>query len=222
MTYEYLSNIELIYEVGLLEKLIKSLASQAEKLAKLRAEGKVSDSAYKEVFEDLRKRAEVMARKNDELLSAANGRVKQMDGESIQLKHQLELLEVRHAISSIPDDKYKVTQEGILTQLAEIEETKKRINELITNITENSRRIGQYVSGIVVARPQEPLPQILVQPTVKPVEPTARPAEPSVKPKTRSVEVRWETSKPKVKKCSRCQDENLESASYCYNCGAKL
>jgi len=236
MSYEFLSNSELIHEIGVLEKLTDALASQAEKLARLKAEGKVSDSAYKEVFEDLRKKAEITARKKEELLSAANGRVRQTENESNQLKHQLELLEVRHAIGAIPDDKYKVAQEGFMTQLAEMEETRKRIDELITQITENTRRISQYISGVVVTRPQEvpivqPQPQIAPQTSQASIQPTIRPADltpkPSIsvsqpKPETRPVEVRAETLKPKVKKCSRCGAENLESASYCYNCGARL
>ncbi|MBO3803212.1 MAG: CdvA-like protein [Candidatus Brockarchaeota archaeon] len=226
MSYEYLSNGELIHEIGVLEKLTDALASQAEKLVRLKAEGKVSDSAYKEVFEDLKKKAEVTARKKEELLSAANGRIKQTENESNQLRHQLELLEVRHAIGAIPDDKYKVAQEGFLTQLAEMEETRKRIDDLIAQITENTRRISQYVSGTVVARPQEQpvAPPQVAPPTVQaPAQATPK-VQPSVAPKSeaRTVEVRAETMKPKVKKCSRCGAENLESASYCYNCGARL
>ncbi|MGQ9515593.1 MAG: zinc-ribbon domain-containing protein [Thermoproteota archaeon] len=232
MSYEFLSNSELIHEVGVLEKITSSLASQAEKLARLKAEGKVSDSAYKEVFEDLRKKAEVTSRKKEELLSAANDRIKQTENESNQLRHQLEVLEVRHAIGAIPSEKYKVAQEGFLMQLAELDETRKRIDELIAQITENTRHLNQYVSGIVVMKPKEPTveqPQITPKPT--PVQPTTKHVEevpkPPItftqpKPETKTVEVRAETSKPKVKKCSRCGAENLESASYCYNCGARL
>lgn len=248
MSYEYLSDNELIHEIDVLEKLTEALASQAEKLARLRAEGKVGDSVYREVFEDLRRKAEVTNRKRDELLAAAEARIKQMDGEGAQLKHQNEILEVRHAIGAIPDEKYKVAHEGFLTQLTEIDEVKRRIAELINTINEASRRIGQYVPSTIVGRLQEPSISP-VQPTIKPVErPTAPPPitaaatipppitattppptlspsiAPTVQPKAEAkpTEVRAEAPKPKVKKCSKCSAENLESASYCYNCGARL
>lgn len=248
MSYEYLSDNELIHEIDVLEKLTEALASQAEKLARLRAEGKVGDSVYREVFEDLRRKAEVTNRKRDELLAAAESRIKQMDGEGAQLKHQSEILEIRHAIGAIPDEKYKVAHEGFLTQLTEIDEVKRRIMELVNAITEASRRIGQYVPTTIVGRLQEPTVSP-VQPTIKPVERSAAPptsvtitpttapppittAPPTFSPSTAPIiqpkveakptEVRTEATKPKVKKCSKCSAENLESASYCYNCGARL
>jgi len=250
MSYEYLSDNELIHEIDVLEKLSEALASQAEKLARLRAEGKVGDSVYREVFEDLRRKAEVTNRKRDELLAAAESRIKQMDGESGQLKHQSEILEIRHAIGAIPDEKYKVAHEGFLTQLTEIDEVKRRITELVNAINEASRRIGQYVPSTIVGRLQEPAISP-VQPTIKPVERPAAPitptsvtispapapppstsapptfspaAAPIIQPKAEAkpTEVRTEATKPKVKKCSKCSAENLESASYCYNCGARL
>jgi len=245
MSYEYLSDNELIHEIDVLQKLTEALASQAEKLARLRAEGKVGDSVYREVFEDLRRKAEVTNRKRDELLAAAEARIKQMDGESTQLKHQNEILEVRHAIGAIPDEKYKVAHEGFLTQLTEIDEVKRRIGELINTINEASRRIGQYVPSTIVGRLQEPAVSP-VQPAIKPVErpiappPSATTAPPPItaappptfststapivqpKAEAKPPEVRGEAVKPKVKKCSKCSAENLESASYCYNCGARL
>jgi len=232
MSYEYLSDNELIHEIDVLEKLTEALASQAEKLAKLRAEGKVGDSVYREVFEDLRRKAEVTNRKRDEMLAAAESRIKQMDGDGAQLKHQNEILEVRHSIGAIPDDKYKVAHEGFLTQLSEIDEVKKRIGELVNAINEASRRIGQYVPSTIVGRLQEPAVSP-VQPTVRTVERAAAPSPlptftPSIAPiippksEAKPTEVKTEASKPKVKKCSKCSAENLESASYCYNCGARL
>lgn len=239
MSYEYLSDGELIHEIGVLEKLTAALADQAEKLARLRAEGKVSEAVYREVFEDLRKKAEVTARKRDELIAAADGRARQMDGEGTQLRHQLELLEVRHAIGAVPDEKYKVAHEGFMTQLAEIEEIKKKIGELINIITESSKKITQFVPATGMARPRDvaPVPtQAVAQPSIKPVErapvvstpavavPVSSTATPTVQPKAepKPAEAKPEGQKPKVKKCSRCAAENLESAAYCYNCGAKL
>jgi hypothetical protein len=262
MSYEYLSDSELIHEIDVLEKLTEALASQAEKLARLRAEGKVGDSVYREVFEDLRRKAEVTNRKKDELIAAAESRLKQMDGESSQLRHQIEMLDVRHAIGAMADDRYKVAHEGFLTQLAELDEIKKRISELVNAIGEASRRITQYVPSTVVGRLQEGAPitsPIAAQPAMKPMErPTVSPSTPPILPPTtptistptvstpatttilpptiptvstlpaqpkaeaRQVEVKTEGSKPKVKKCAKCGAENLESASYCYNCGAKL
>jgi len=247
MSYEYLSDSELIHEIDVLEKLTEALASQAEKLARLRAEGKVGDPVYREVFEDLRRKAEVTNRKKDELIAAAESRLKQMDGEGSQLRHQIEMLDVRHAIGAMADDRYKVAHEGFLTQLAEIDEIKKRISELVDAISEASKRISQYVPITIVGRLQEATPispSTIMQPAIKPVEratttttmvppqttPTISPSvppmvsSPTIQPKaeTRPMEVKTEASKPKVKKCSKCGAENLESASYCYNCGARL
>lgn len=221
MAYQYLSDIELINEIGMLSKLIESLTSQVEKLIKLKAEAKVSERTYIEILDELRKRADVISRKKEELLSAADDRVKQINGQIAPLRHQLELLEVRKTISAIPDVKYKVTLEEAQNQLKEMEETKKRIVEPITAIIENSRRVDQHISREVQAKPQIP-----TQPTAGP-SPAVRPAEPTSggptsviaqpKPKAKPVD-----SDTKPIQCSMCGKINPESASYCYYCGARL
>jgi len=221
MTYEYLSYNELIHEIGMLDKLVESLASQVEKLIKIKTEGKVSDSAYGEVLEELRKRAAVTARKMRELLSAADDRVKQINSQIAQFRYDLELLEARHAIGAIPDAEYKADREGIQIQLNEAEGMKKRIVEPITGIIENSRRVGQLIPGDVKAMPQLPA-QPTVGLSIKPVKPD------SVGPVGGYPQARSETkhvkghSEPKAMTCSRCGKEKLEGASYCYYCGARL
>lgn len=220
MSYEYLTDIELIHEAGILDNLIRTLVSRVERLAKLKAEGKVSDSTYVGVSDDMKKKAEVIARKIDDLLSAAKAIVKQMDDESTQLKHQLEILEVKRVVGSISDDRYKIIREGILTQLAEIERTKERIDELITYIPENLRRIDQHLSDIVVAKPQE---GPIIKPAEVPAQPVTKPpVDVILQPEASPVQTYADTTKLKVKKCSKCQSYNHESSSYCYNCGAKL
>lgn len=226
MSHKYASDIELIHQIGILENLTGTLVSQTENLAKLRTEGKVSDSALGEFSKELIKRAEVITQKNEELLPAADLCVKQMNSASANLKYQLELLEVGHAIDSIADDVYKIIREGITTQLAEIEQARKRINQFTTGIPYNLRRVGQYLSGIVVEMPKE------VRPIIEPMEAAVRSVEPDMKPigdliaelklVARPDQEQRDKTKPSVKKCSRCQSENLESASYCFNCGTEL
>jgi len=221
MTYEYLSDSELMHEIGMLDKLVGALASQAEKLTKIKSEGKASDSTYREVLEELRKRAAVTARKVDELISAADDRVKQINSQVAQFRYNLELLETRHAIGAIPDAKYKADQGVIQIQLNEVEGTKKRIVDTIAGIIENSRRIGNHIPGETRAMPQMPARPAL-EPVVRTVEAdSVSPVKAFSQPKSeiRPVEVH---SMSKAMTCSKCGKENPENASYCYYCGSRI
>jgi hypothetical protein len=209
VAYECLSDSELIRELDMINRLVETLSSQAEKLVKLRAEGKVGESAYFDVLEELRKRAIFTYYKKDELLSAADYKIKQIDSKIAQFSHDLELLKVRHAIGEIPNSKYNVFQEGIGIQLGEIEETRNRIVELKNKIIGNSERID------IVGMPAQPSvarlrPDYLVDTTKS-----------FAKSNNKPIEMHSETSKQKVK-CSKCGVENVENASYCYNCGTKI
>jgi hypothetical protein len=209
VAYECLSDSELIRELDMINKLVETLSSQADKLVKLRAEGKVSESAYVDVLEELRKRAVFTYHKKDELLSAAEYKIKQIDGKIAQFSHDLELLKVRHAIGEIPNSKYSVFQEGIGIQLGEIEETRNRIVELKNKIIGNSERID------IIGMPAQPsvsrLSDYSVDTTTKSFD----------KPNNKTIEMHSK-SKLKVLKCSKCGVENVENASYCYNCGTKI
>lgn len=209
----YKSDIELMHQIGILEDLIKNLVSKAERIAELRAEGKVSDSAYGAISNELRRRVEIIERYNNELFPMADASLKQMNSESLHLKHQLEFLEVRHAIDSIPDDQYKVIREGIYIQLADMEQTKKRLDEIMTAIGDCSRRVGQFVSGKVEEAAVLP----------KFVEPDAMPTVSiESKPNAMPIQAPMDSNKPKAKICSNCQAVNRENALYCYSCGSKL
>jgi len=213
-------NMELMYELNVLGMLINSLVEHAEKLAELRTEGRVSDSAYGEAFEDLREKAEVIARDNRELLSAAVSMAEEIDDENKGLRHQLELLEVRYDIGLILVNKYAFAKQMILDKLTENEETKKSISDIINGINENSERLGQYTSSTTVTRPQD-------DQSIKPVRAEARASEPSIKPyeggaakpEVRTLEA---ATMLMVKRCPRCQFVNLESSLNCYNCGATI
>jgi ribosomal protein L40E len=220
MSYKYLTDIQLMNEAGILDNLIRSLVSQVERLTKLKAEGKVSDSTCIGVSDDMKRKAEVIASKSSELLSAAKDIVKQMDDENTQLKHQLEIWEVKYTVGSISEDRYKMIREGISTQLAELEQTKEKIDEFIAYIPENLRRLDQRLSHIVVAEPQK-------RAIIKQVEVLAQPATETPVAVISQVEAKpiqtfVDTTKLKIKRCSRCQADNQESASFCYNCGTKL
>jgi hypothetical protein len=195
----------------MINKLVETLSSQAEKLVKLRAEGKVGESAYFDVLEELRKRAIFTYYKKDELLSAADYKIKQIDNKIAQFSHDLELLKVRHAIGEIPDSKYSVFQEGIGIQLGEIEETRNKIVELKNKIIRNSERID--IIGMPAKSSVSPVSRLSES-----VDTTTKSFEES---NNKTIEMHSETSKHKVK-CSKCGVENAEYASYCYNCGTKI
>jgi hypothetical protein len=152
--YEFISDSEMIGEIGALYKLVETLASQAEKLTSLREAGKMSDSAYWDVLEELGKRAAFTAQKKNELFSSVDVRIKQINDWIGQLYHDLELLEIRHVIGALPDSKYEVGLEGIHIQLDELEGAKNRIVELIAKIIENLKRVGQHIPLDIAAMPQ--------------------------------------------------------------------
>lgn len=211
MAILYLPDSELKQEIDMIDYLIEALTSQYGKLNKLMAEGKVSDSTYRDFLEEFGKRATVTARNVGELLSTVDDRVKQINSQITQLRYDLELLEIRHAIGAISDTKYNVAFEGVEIQLNEIEGEKKCIVELITKVIE--RHIDQFI-----AMPQKPaLPT--VESAVKAVKPY------SVGPVRDIPQPNNETKSKKehkVIKCSRCGKENLENDPHCYNCGARI
>lgn len=205
----YLPDSELKQEIDLINYLTEAIASQYVKLNKLLAEGKISDSTYRDFLEELRKRATISARSVNELLSRVDDRVKQINGHIAQLRHELELLEVRHTIGAISDDKYGVAFEGVEIKLNEIEGERKGIVEPTAKIIE--RHIEKFIT----------MPQ---KPTLPAVESAVQPVNPhSVGPvmdfsqnnETKS------TKEHKVITCPRCGKDNLEPDIYCYNCGAR-
>lgn len=221
MAYQYLSDSELINEIDVINKLVETLTSQAEKLTKLMSEGKVSDSTYRDILEELRKRAAIIIRKMDELLMAVDDKVKMINSQIAKFKYDLELLEIRHAIGAIPDTKYNIVHERVQIQLNEIEGTKKGIVELVSRVIENSRSLGQYVPDDLTTIPQMPA-QPATEPAVKPLKPDSVSHEKTLQQSESEIMPVEVLSKPKVIKCSRCGREILENASYCYYCGSRM
>jgi hypothetical protein len=217
--YEYISDSELIHEIDIIDTLVKTLATQQEKLDKLKAEGKVSKSTYIDIQEELDKRAAIIIRKMDELLLAVDEKIKLINSQIAKFKHELELLEIRHIIGAIPDTKYITTHERIQIQLNEIEGTKNGIIRLVSGLFENSRIIGQHVPNGIMTINQTT--QNTLEHTLKPYQKGSLNSASASQPISDIIPVEIH-SKPKIVKCLKCGKEILKGATYCYYCGASM
>lgn len=216
MSYEFLSNDELKHELELTARQFQRTKQQLERLIAMKSEGKVTNDVFREVFDDISNKFEAYSPKYNELKKVCQERAEKEKEEMKKLRRDLEGLEVRYAIGSVPEDQYKVNRATYLMRLQEIEEFTRTIESLLVNINEDMERSLSMVGQYRQAPTKEE--RVLRVPVTEISE--ARPTvERTSKAKSPPTEVKKE---PKIKICPRCGAENPETSLYCYNCGAKL
>lgn len=221
MSYELLTDEEFTHELEVFKTMTDRLRGQAEKLVALKAEGRVSDQVYNEVLNEMSQRYDVLLEKMSELNKANEAKNMKLKEELKNLRYQLESLEVRYAVGSIPEDQYKLMRANLLFRIQEVEELLNKVNALFTSALENANKseaiLGKRVRRLTTAaQPAAPAPAQKVEAT--PAQLQAQAATPT-QPQAPAPK---KPAKKAVKTCQRCGAENSENAVYCYNCGAKL
>ncbi|MEM2842227.1 MAG: zinc ribbon domain-containing protein [Thermoproteota archaeon] len=219
MSYELLTDEEFTHELEVLKTMTERLRSQAEKLVALKAEGRVSDQVYNEVLNEISQRYDVLSDKMSELNKANEAKKMKLKEELKNLRYQLESLEVRYAVGSVPEDQYKLMRANLLFRIQEIEDLLNRVNTLFMGAMENANKsesiLGKRVRKLTpAAQPATPTPTQKAEPIPSQAQ-VATTAQ--TQPPTPEKPV-----KKGVKNCQRCGAENPDNAIYCFNCGAKL
>ncbi|HYA21955.1 MAG TPA: zinc-ribbon domain-containing protein [Thermoproteota archaeon] len=231
MSYDFFSEDELRHEVELTAKQTQKLRQQLDKLLSLRSEGKVSDPIFKEVLDETANRYNSFVPKVNDLRKAVEAKLETMREEDRELRHNLESLEVRFTIGSIPEDQYKVNRASYMMRLQNIEEFGKLVTTSFGAINEDANKLSSALMQVRQTVPRELSVEPSPTASLGSVEPAEKPPTPipSVKP----VQTKPSPEKPaaaapkgsqpaKVRICSRCGAENPDSSLYCYNCGAKI
>lgn len=233
MSYDFFSEEELRHEVELTEKQTKRLKEQLDRLLSLRSEGKVSDAIFKEVLDEIANRYNAFVPKVNELRRAVEAKLDEMREEDRELRHNLESLEVRFTIGSIPEDQYKVNRASYTMRLQNMEDFSGSVTTAFTSINDNANRLSSALVQTKQTTPRELSAESGAVPTLPQTEPSGRVAPASL-PSVQPVQTRPPSSKgptapppkgpqqPKAKTCSRCGAENPGTSIYCYNCGAKI
>jgi len=220
LSYGFLSDDEIQHELELASKQFQRLRQQIERLTSLRAEGKVSDVVFREVLDDISNRFDAYSPKRDELKTALEGRTGRMKEETKQLRHDLESLEVRYTIGSVPEDQYKVNRATYIMRLQTIEEFTKVISSSLSSMDDDMEKISAVMSQYRQPRLRE---ERVTRPVVSEVSEVKPIAESTATSTTTTRPAPTEAKKePKIRICPRCGAENPETSLYCYNCGAKL
>ena len=233
MGYEFFSEEELRHEVELVEKQTLRLRQQLERLLSLKAEGKVSDTIFKDVLEEIANRYNSFVPKVNDLRRSVEATLDRVREEDKELRYNLENLEVRFTIGSIPEDQYKVNRASYMMRLQNMEEFSRALASSFSSINENANKLSSALMQVRQTIPKEPPSGAGVVPTLTGTEPEER-AVPSAIPSVQPVRVRTPSERPpavsgpkgsqapKPKVCPKCSAENQETSLYCYNCGAKL
>jgi chromosome segregation ATPase/ribosomal protein L40E len=217
MSYELLTDEEFARELEVLKTMTERLRNQAEKLVALKAEGRVSDQVYNEVLNEISQRYDVLSEKMSELNKANEAKKMKLKEELKNLRYQLESLEVRYAVGSVPEDQYKLMRANLLFRIQEIEELLNRFNALFMSVSENAGKsesiLGKRVRKMTpVIPPATPTQKVETAPSQAQATAPTQPQAPAPE----------KPAKKEIKNCQRCGAENPENAIYCYNCGAKL
>jgi len=211
MNYDYLTEVELIKEVSTLAKQMTALSSQAEKLSELQKGEKVPSGIYSEIFNDLENKIQSARKRIDAVLLATTNRAKEVDEEASRLRTQLELLEVRHAIGTVPDNKYKVASEQAVKQLQSNENVVNEMEGLITSMQGCLNTFNRLVSeaqpslgkAMAIERGERLPPSDKEIPADVPPQPSPQPPD-------------------EDKSCRRCGSKGPSTAHFCSNCGSRI
>lgn len=214
MNYDYLTEEELMREVSALAKQMSALSSQAEKLSALQKDKKVPSVIYGEIFEDLVNKIHSSRRTIDAVMMATRDRTNEVGEEASRLKTQLELLEVRHAIGSVSDDKYKVWSEHALNQLQQSENMVKEMEGLIAIMQGCLNRFNaeklDSPQPTIKAIPVDQVEQAIKEEVVQANSPVTKEVERSPQPAGG------------VMSCQRCGNKGPSTAHFCSNCGSRF
>jgi hypothetical protein len=215
MSYEFLTDWELIREVSAVANEISAISTQAEKLFELKEKENVPSGIYGEIVNDLDSKIRIWRQRTDALLEVAKVRARDVGEEVSRLRSQIELLEIRHAIGVISDEKYKKVGEDAMKKLQQSEKIVKEMEGLIALMQNCMASLDRYDSKEGSIAPREV--KLEVQKDLK--EKPASPPQPAIIQK-----IEKETSKQQQaeRRCPRCGTICNPIAKFCSVCGTRF
>jgi len=184
------------HEVELTEKGIQKLKQQVGGLLLLRLKGEVSDSAFKEVLNEIANEHDTSISKANDLKRAVESTLDELGEEDKQLRRAIENLEVRFTIGSVAEDRYRADRTILVTRLARITEFGILVRSALVSIDKNDKELAAALLNARQAIPEAPAPVPVVVPASRRVEPAERPVAPPVS-STKPVRARRTPSKAK-------------------------
>lgn len=200
--YDYFTTVELLGELEVVAKQSEMLANQLEKLSELYSQGKIKDSIYRDLREDLCRKSRFVAESRILLSAAVVSRIRQVTTSASRLRHRLESLEIRRSVGAVPDEDYPKIKNELLIKAVEAEDAAMQMIKLKDLMEEAFGRIERYLSEDELPRPAS---------TTRLPEPLPRSQEPQAP-----------NGGPNRKSCPNCGSMNASGAIVCGECGQNL
>lgn len=206
--YDHFTLEEILSDLDGWAQRLNEYASQAEKLRKLVAEGRVSPVICEDLLVRIGDMAELGRRDADALRLAAIKKMKRTETESSDLQYRKEALEVRFALNKITREEYENALREATKRLEESRNRTTILENLAGVIEQRCSRIESAVTGKAAA------------PKDRYVEEAVNLASTLNGQKQGAELARAVLSQPVM--CGRCGSGNPSSAQYCWNCKASL
>jgi len=200
--YEYFTTVELLGELEVVAKQSEMLANQLEKLSELYSQGKIKDSIYRDLREDLYRKSRFVAESRGLLSAAVVGRIRQVTTSASRLRHRLESLEIRRSVGAVSDEDYPGIKNELLIKAVEAEDVAMQMIKLKDLMEEAFGRIERYVGEGELPRPAS---------TTRLPDPLPRSEEPQAP-----------NGGSNRKACPNCGSANASNAIACDECGQNL